>query len=77
MLQLEIGARMSHWKRLVYAFFFSVFVLGLLTLVEMILSVSPLELRIGDFVFSAYFFVPLLVIVYLITPYIARRIKLD
>ena len=68
---------MGHWKRFMYAFFLSVSVIGVLTVVEMILAVSEFQTRIGEFVYSEYFFVPLLVVAYLVTPLIARRMKLD
>jgi len=60
---------MSHWQRLMYAFFLSVVLVGVSMVADMLLS-----LHIGDFIFSERFFVPALCISYLIAPHIARHI---
>ena len=59
-------------NRAIYAFFSSVIIVGILMIIDMIFSIG-----IGDFIFSERFFIPLFVIAYLVTPYVARRIKFD
>jgi len=63
---------MTIWSRAIYAFFASVAVVGVLAVIDMVFTFG-----IGDFVFSEMFFVPLFVITYLVTPYVARRVKLE
>jgi len=60
---------MTHWGRLVYAFFLSVLLVGILMVVDMLL-----RLELGRFIFSFVFFIPTLCIGYLVAPYIARHI---
>jgi len=63
---------MQFINRLIYAFFFTVLLAGCSMVIEMIFS-----LGLGDFIFSEWFFVPVFVFCYLITPYVSKRIRLD
>jgi hypothetical protein len=72
MLSVEMRKPISLWSRTIYAFFGSVLVVGVFMVLDMVFSFG-----IGDFIFSPMFFVPVFVIAYLVTPYIAHRVKLD
>lgn len=72
MLSVEVGKPISIWNRTIYAFLASVTIVGVFMVLDMVFAFG-----IGDFIFSEFFFVPLFVLAYLATPYVARRIKLD
>ena len=68
---------MTPWSRAVYAFFASVIAVGIGTVVEMLLSAGSSAVRIGDFIFSPFFFVPVFVIAYVLAPRLARRLRFE
>jgi Zn-dependent protease with chaperone function len=68
---------MSLWKRFVYAFFCGVVAVGVGTVTEMFLAGAGSSLRIGDFIFSPLFFVPVVVASYCAAPWLARRFHFD
>jgi hypothetical protein len=68
---------MTQWSRVVYSFVASVVAVGLGTIVEMMLSASSSAVRIGDFIFSPFFVVPVFVIAYLLAPRLARRLRFE
>lgn len=61
---------MPLFDRLKYAFFLTVIVIGILTVVSMLFS-----LDIGEFVFSKWLFVPVVVIAFLFAPVVQKYIK--
>lgn len=63
---------MSVLSRAFYAFVVCTTIVGILMVGDMVLRFG-----IGDLIFSPYLFVPMFVVAYLITPYAARRLKLD
>lgn len=63
---------MHFLNRVFYAFAVTTIVVGVLMVADMIVSFGA-----GQFMFSEYFVIPCFVLAYLVTPYIARRIKLD
>jgi hypothetical protein len=67
---------MSVTKRFMYAFAVGVVAVGVGTVSEMMLAGTGVPWRIGEFIFSPYFFVPVVVVAYLIAPRLARRMRL-
>ena len=63
---------MRFFNRVFYAFAMTTIVVGILMVLDMVVSFGA-----GQFMFSEFFVVPCFVLAYLVTPYIARRIKLD
>jgi hypothetical protein len=63
---------MRFLSRMFYAFTMTAIVVGVLMVLDMIVSFGA-----GQFMFSEFFVVPCFVLAYLAAPYIARRIKLD
>ena len=63
---------MRFLNRVLYAFAITTVVVGTLMVLDMVVAFGA-----GQFMFSEFFVVPCFVIAYLVTPYIARRIKLD
>lgn len=61
---------MPHITRAIYAFFLSVVAVGVMMVMDMLFSFG-----IGDFIFSPAFFVPSIVLGYLVAPYLAKWIK--
>lgn len=61
---------MTHINRLIYAFFMSVVVVGIMTVVCMISGWD-----IGSVIFSKIFFIPIFVISYLLAPLLGKYIK--
>lgn len=68
---------MSQWNRVLYAFAASVVAVGLGTFVEILLTGASSSVRIGDFIFSPLFFLPVFVLFYLVAPRLARRQRFD
>lgn len=68
---------MTLWRRAAYAFFSSVVVIGVGTVAEMLLAAGSSPVRIGDMVYSPFFFVPVFVIAYLLAPRLARRLHFE
>ena len=63
---------MSVMARAFYAFAVCTTLVGVLMVGDMVLRFG-----IGDLIFSPYLFVPMFVVAYLLTPYVARRLKLN
>lgn len=61
---------MTHFNRLIYAFFASGVAVGIMTITAMLFS-----LDIGARIFSFKFFVPVFVVFYLIAPLLAKYLK--
>lgn len=61
---------MSHWNRFLYAFALSVAVMMVIGLFAMIF-----EFNIVPFVLNGTLFVPILIVSYLVAPYLARFIR--
>ena len=60
-----------------YAFFFGVLTVGVGTVTEMLLAGAGSSLRIGEFIFSPLFFVPVVAAGYFAAPWLARRFRFD
>jgi len=61
----------------VYAFFASVVAVGVGTVLEILLAAGSSSIRIGDFIFSPFFFVPVFVLAYLVAPRLVRRLRFE
>ena len=68
---------MTPWSRTVYAFFASVVAVGVGTVIEILLAAISTSVRIGDFIFSAFFFVPVFVLAYLVALRLARKLRFE
>lgn len=68
---------MTPWSRAVYAFFASAISVGIGMVTDMLFSAGSSTVRIGDFIFSPFFFVPVFVIAYLLAPRLARRLRFE
>jgi hypothetical protein len=69
--------RLSHWRRVQYAFFGCVVVVGVLVVLDIVLSALVKGSFWGEWIFSEVFVIPVFVVCYLIAPYIVRRLPLE